>query len=111
MGTGISRIKNAMTSAGLAEPIFNSQVFFKVVFKREKNLSDIENVVKESNSKSSEKILKLIVKDKNIAITTIAETIGISTRAVEKQIAKLKENGQIERIGPDKGGYWEVKNN
>lgn len=30
--------------------------------------------------------------------------IGITQRAVEKQIAKLREEGRIRRIGPDKGG-------
>jgi ATP-dependent DNA helicase RecG len=39
----------------------------------------------------------------------MAETIGITERAVEKQLAKLKEKNIIDRIGPDKGGYWELK--
>ena len=38
----------------------------------------------------------------------MAETLGISRRAVAKQIAALKENGQLRRVGPDKGGHWEV---
>ncbi len=39
----------------------------------------------------------------------IAEAIGRSTRAIEMQVAKLKTEGLIERIGPDKGGHWMVK--
>jgi len=38
----------------------------------------------------------------------IALKIGISPRAVEKQIAKLKKSGRLRRIGPAKGGHWEV---
>jgi ATP-dependent DNA helicase RecG len=34
--------------------------------------------------------------------------LGISPRAVEKQIARLREEGRVRRIGPDKGGHWEV---
>ena len=34
--------------------------------------------------------------------------LGISRRAVAKQIAILKESGQLRRIGPDKGGHWEI---
>jgi len=34
--------------------------------------------------------------------------ISISTRGVEKQIRKLRENGIIKRIGADFGGYWEI---
>jgi ATP-dependent DNA helicase RecG len=44
----------------------------------------------------------------SITIPEIAVVIGISERGVKKQISKLKQNGIIKRIGPDKGGYWEV---
>ena len=37
-----------------------------------------------------------------------AEQLGLSQRAVEKQLAKLKAAGRLERIGPNKGGYWQV---
>ncbi len=39
----------------------------------------------------------------------LAEAIGVSAKAIEKQIALLKKEGQLERIGPDKGGYWKIK--
>jgi len=35
----------------------------------------------------------------------------VSSRAVEKRIKTLRENGVIRRIGGDKGGYWEVIEN
>ena len=38
----------------------------------------------------------------------MAKKLNISTRAVEKQIAKLKKEGKIRRVGPDRGGYWEI---
>jgi ATP-dependent DNA helicase RecG len=38
----------------------------------------------------------------------IADKIGISARKTEQNIQKLKTKGLIKRIGPDKGGYWEV---
>ena len=34
---------------------------------------------------------------------------GVSLRAVEKQIAKLKREGRLIRVGPNKGGYWQVQ--
>lgn len=43
-----------------------------------------------------------------IRIHEIAEHLGISSRAVSKQLSKLKEKGLIERIGGDRGGYWKV---
>ncbi|MBW1803093.1 MAG: HTH domain-containing protein [Deltaproteobacteria bacterium] len=47
-------------------------------------------------------------KNSQITISELAASIGVTTRAIEKQIAKLQENGKIKRIGPDKGGYWQV---
>ena len=61
-----------------------------------------------SSVKSSVKIIELISSNKNITIPEIAIELGISQRGVEKQIAKLKNKNCIKRIGPDKGGYWEV---
>jgi len=34
--------------------------------------------------------------------------IRVSTRAVEKQIAKLKQTGRLERKGSRKQGYWNI---
>jgi ATP-dependent DNA helicase RecG len=39
----------------------------------------------------------------------LAEHLGIGQRAVEKQIEKLKREGRLQRIGPDKGGHWQVQ--
>ena len=39
----------------------------------------------------------------------LAQQLGISQRAIEKQIDKLKRDGHLQRVGPDKGGYWQVR--
>jgi len=44
-----------------------------------------------------------------VTIDQLAQELGISARAVKKQISKLKENGLLRRIGPDKGGRWVVR--
>ena len=54
------------------------------------------------------KIIEFIGEDKNITIPVIAEKLGLSARAVEKQMVKLQQSGLIRRVGPDKGGHWEV---
>jgi ATP-dependent DNA helicase RecG len=62
----------------------------------------------EGSEKSSEKILRIISQNRSISVNELAEITGISTRAVEKHIANLKEKELLKRIGPDKGGHWEV---
>jgi len=59
--------------------------------------------------KSSEKILALLKTEPGLSVREIAPKIGITPRAVEKQIAKLRQAGRLRRIGPAKGGHWEVQ--
>ena len=58
--------------------------------------------------KSREKIVELLSRDGSLTAVALAARIGITPKAVEKQIARLKADGLIERIGPDKGGHWHV---
>ena len=62
----------------------------------------------EKQQKSREKILALLKQDPSFTTRRLAEAIGISAKAIEKQLAKLKAEGLIERDGPDKGGKWKV---
>ena len=65
-------------------------------------------IADESSEKSSEKIIRLMKSNTRITIKELAEKLHISTRAVEKNIAKLKTEGMLERIGGDKGGQWKI---
>lgn len=38
----------------------------------------------------------------------LAETLGVSKRTVLRHLERLKETGAIRRVGPTKGGKWEV---
>ncbi len=38
----------------------------------------------------------------------MAKKVEISTTAIENNIKKLKNKKLIKRIGPAKGGYWEI---
>ena len=63
---------------------------------------------REKTIKSREKIIDLLSKENTLSAAAIAERIGITPKAVEKQISKLKAEGIIKSVGPDKGGYWSV---
>jgi ATP-dependent DNA helicase RecG len=60
------------------------------------------------SEKSSEKILKLLKNFPALSAREVADRLELSPRAVEKQIAKLREKGLLRRVGPAKGGHWEV---
>lgn len=60
------------------------------------------------SGKSSVKILKLLADTADMTIPQLAKELGLSTRAVEKQITKLQQDNQLKRIGPARGGHWQV---
>ena len=57
---------------------------------------------------SRDAILKLLRKNPYMSTRDLADEIGISAKGVEKQLGILKATGRLRRIGPDKGGKWEV---
>ncbi len=74
---------------------------------------DLESREKKPSSgkkglKSRDKIILLLSQDNTLSASSIAKSIGITPKAVEKHIANLKADGVIKRIGPDKGGHWLV---
>ena len=38
----------------------------------------------------------------------MAEIIGVDRRNIARNIKKQQEQGVVRRVGPDKGGFWEV---
>ena len=86
----------------------------------EKNLSDeinsyIMSIGESEESaalkpmKTRDKIIALITEDGKQSATTLAKKIGVSAKAIEKQLAKLKADGLIERKGPAKGGEYIIR--
>jgi fido (protein-threonine AMPylation protein) len=59
-------------------------------------------------NKNQLKILELIAVNHKITIIEMAESLSISTTAIENNIKKLREKGIISRIGSDKTGSWEI---
>ena len=66
----------------------------------------VENVV-ENKENVVENILASISKNSTISTKKLAAMCSLSERQVQRIMTKLKEQGVIRRIGPDKGGHWE----
>ena len=64
-----------------------------------------------SDEKGGEKILELLSGDGSLSAAALAARIGITPKAVEKHLARLKAEGRLRRVGPDKGGHWTVNDN
>ena len=53
-------------------------------------------------------IMREIRKKPFVTASELSEMLGISLRKTQENMRKLRETGLIRRIGPDKGGHWEV---
>jgi len=63
----------------------------------------------DNSEKSSEKILHFLYEKPTASARETAAKLGLTSRAVEKQLAALKRSGLLRRIGSAKGGHWEVQ--
>ncbi|MGB4860102.1 MAG: Fic family protein [Dokdonella sp.] len=55
-----------------------------------------------------DRILALLHAQPELTLAQAAVAIGKSTSAVERAARKLREQGRLRYIGPQKGGHWEV---
>lgn len=61
-----------------------------------------------SSSKTDQRIIELIRQDPYTTTEAMGKILGITKRAVLKQVNKLKAQQRLRRVGPARGGYWEV---
>jgi ATP-dependent DNA helicase RecG len=117
LGLGIRKMKDALAKAGLQAPEFETDEFFRVIFRRSAEFSmkgagrekSREKSKEKSREKNWEKALRLLEVSPALTIRELEERLGISQAGVEKVIGKLKREGRLKRIGPDKGGHWEIR--
>lgn len=58
--------------------------------------------------KTRDKIIELLRHNPKLSATALAAEIGISAKGIQRHLANLKTEGILRRIGPDKGGVWEI---
>lgn len=126
-GRGIEKIVNGFKADGLTPPTFSvEQGGVTVHILREKfvaiNLGGTTDINQfkgaegtdtnrpETDQKSDQKrkILELMRDNPSISRAEIALVLGIHESSVKRRLESLIANGRIRRIGPDKGGHWEI---
>ena len=113
-GRGIERIFSACTSVGIPPPALRCEqkgLWIDFEFGPAADLLSQEAGEKtrdKTREKTRDKILELIRVDPCISMENIATSLGLTRKGVEWQVRKLKQSGLLRRVGPDKGGYWEL---
>lgn len=126
--TGIPTITKALEENGSPKAVFDTdedRTFFHVTLpihpeflestKVRKSSTKVRNKstltsqeIIEQFGENALKILLLIKEDEKITADELAQKINISSRAVQKNIARMQEMGFLYREGSRKTGKWEV---
>ncbi len=59
-------------------------------------------------SKTAQKIIDLVISDPSITADNMANKIGVTKRAIEKNIKSLRDMEILAHEGSDKAGYWRI---
>ncbi|NLL68309.1 MAG: winged helix-turn-helix transcriptional regulator [Clostridiaceae bacterium] len=135
MGTGISRITNAMQKVGLPLPSFELEGFFMVTLMRDSYIkrqngdivkdtdddtdvtNDVTNVTNDVTNHSFNNddleiwILNMIKSNKHLSLSEISKIVNVTKRTVQRKVNKLKEDGIIKREGSSRSGSWVIIKN
>ncbi|MEI6424275.1 MAG: ATP-binding protein, partial [Lentisphaerota bacterium] len=114
VGSGTSKIIQWCKEWGLSEPTYKEAGgSFVTVFHGPQlpkgQETGSEKSSEKGSEKSSEKIMAVIREHPAASAQQIADIVGLSARAVEKHLSNLKVKGVLKRVGPDKGGRWELQ--
>jgi len=127
-GSGIKRIHDECAAAGIKVEFRRLKTGFVVIFYRpnweegeglgkggQKRWSENQSLFGEDAEKmrrrcgeNAEKVFQAIRANGFIKTHEIAAQTQLAPRTVDNAILKLKKAGFIRRMGPDKGGYWEI---
>ena len=111
LGSGIQRALDAWPQIDFIDYrdgcLFTAKVHRKPVDELILSASSPKSSLK-SSLKTDQRIIEIIRQDPYATSEAIGESLGITKRAVLKQVNKLKEQHRIRRVGPARGGHWEV---
>jgi len=126
-GRGIDKIKQGFRDAGKPDPFFEElgdgfmiTLYKGAITNETKKIAEnvtenvtenvIENVIENVVENRHGLIILKIKQNNTITIDQLAAVFKITRRTIIRDIDRLKEEGRIKRIGPAKGGHWEVIN-
>jgi ATP-dependent DNA helicase RecG len=112
--SGLKRIYDECTAVGIKVEFKRVKTGFVVSFYRprweEGEGLEVggQKTVEKTVERTVERILVLIKDNPQITQKKLMVKTGLTRRGVEWNLKKLKEANRIRRIGPDKGGHWEI---
>ena len=115
-GEGVDRMCRELEVNGSIAPVFHTDDFIlKVTVKKvteklpENNRKLTEKLIENPNRLTVNKIaiLTFMIEDPYVSKSDLSKFVGISTAAISNNIEAMRGK-YLRRVGPDKGGGWEI---
>ena len=116
--TGFPKIRRALKRNGSPAPRFETdtdRTYFLTTLKVHPQAraaalkKSLKTTVEKTVEITVEKILAFIQEDPAITQKGLMAKTGLTRRGIEWNLKKLKADGRLKRVGPDKGGQWKTK--
>ena len=63
---------------------------------------------RQSGQKTVDRLVSLLKANPHLTQEGMVAALMIKRSTIQKHISNLKKAGRLRRVGPDKGGHWEV---
>ena len=70
-----------------------------------------KKVVRKGGKKTADRLIELIRGNPKITFAEMVSATGVACSAIQKHMERLRDAQRLRRVGPDKGGRWEVIGN
>ena len=106
-------MRNATKAADVAEPEFDLDGFFRVIFKRNKSIGNQSETITDrlpiEITDRNAAILKFLNENKTGKAFEIAQLLGISADRARQILRKMVSDGLITKHGDKRHTYYSVK--
>jgi ATP-dependent DNA helicase RecG len=117
IGSGFYKMFSGWMSYYAKKPVVEGDFdYYKIIFYLERKMLEGGENVPEKSQKSTrkvpekyQKIINIIKENPQISRKELALKLGETEETVQSRLRKLVKESFIYRVGPDKGGHWEIK--
>ncbi len=116
-GSGFKRIRDELRQYPTMNFDYNeipNGFFVELSYTKQKTTANIETFDKDTENvvenvvENEIEIIKLLKINNQLSASDLAKRMTLTERSIQRYLKILKDRKAIKRIGPDKGGHWEV---
>ena len=105
-GTGFDRTFTLCIDNNIDYEYYSDEFGFTFIFKRNPDFLKTNKV--KTNKTLKDKIKEMLISDKYMNVSDLAKILNKSEITIYRHLQEMVKNGEVERIGSRKAGYWSV---